>query len=601
MGDLFSDDTAERPAVHDGKRDRPGKGAKQRSGLGAFIAVIAGLIVIVGGAWAAAYALADDKLPRHTSVAGVEIGNLSPKAAREKLATALVPRETEAIAVTAGGTTVSLPPRRSGLVPDLEATVAKAGVGRSWNPRDLWNHYTGGSTLAPVVTVDEAKFAKAVAQVNAAVGTPKKDGAVTFDKEGVHVLDAVVGKGVDPEALRSAATAALTAAGSSRAVSLPLVDDVPAIDASDVQSAVTGFANPAMAAPVTLTFGKSPVALSPAQYAGVLSLKAQDGALVPTVDKARFAKLLGGAIADRKDAPVDATVVLRGSKPVVVPAKPGVSFDPDQALQVFQGLLAKPEGQRSATIASKVAEPTISTAAAQAWQIKEKISTFTTYFPYAAYRNINIGRAAELVNGTILKPGDTFSLNGIVGERTRANGFTDGWTIQDGVFKSDLGGGVSQMATTTFNAMFFAGLADVEHKPHSLYISRYPIGREATVAWGSVDLRFKNNTKYGVLVRSVVSPSTPSHQGSVTVSMWSTRLWDITTSAGPRYAFTPFKKITDTSGNCETTAGAQGFQIDVKRYFHRPGQKAVAKTENFHTTYNPQNAVTCKGPVNSPN
>ena len=72
-----------------------------------------------------------------------------------------------------------------------------------------------------------------------------------------------------------------------------------------------------------------------------------------------------------------------------------------------------------------------------------------------------------------------------MGERTAANGFTEGFIISDGIFKEDLGGGVSQMATTTFNAAFFAGLEDVEHKPHSFYIDRYPVGREATVAWPS--------------------------------------------------------------------------------------------------------------------
>ena len=140
------------------------------------------------------------------------------------------------------------------------------------------------------------------------------------------------------------------------------------------------------------------------------------------------------------------------------------------------------------------------TADARTLRIREQVSAFTTYFPYADYRNTNIGRAAELVDGTILKPGETFSLNDTVGERTRANGFTEGFIIEDGVFKEDLGGGVSQMATTTFNAMFFAGLEDVEHKTHSFYIDRYPVGREATVAWGSVDLRFRNDTPYGVLI-----------------------------------------------------------------------------------------------------
>ena len=83
----------------------------------------------------------------------------------------------------------------------------------------------------------------------------------------------------------------------------------------------------------------------------------------------------------------------------------------------------------------------------------------------------------------MLKPGEIFSLNGIVGERTAANGFVEGFIIKGGKFKEELGGGVSQSATTTFNAMFFAGLKDIQHQPHTLYIDRYPAGREATVAW----------------------------------------------------------------------------------------------------------------------
>jgi vancomycin resistance protein YoaR len=293
---------------------------------------------------------------------------------------------------------------------------------------------------------------------------------------------------------------------------------------------------------------------------------------------------------------VDATVKLVNGRPKVIPAKPGVSFDPQEVARTFLTLVTKPAGQRQQAVKATVANPRITTAAAQAWKITEKVSSFTTYFPYAEYRNTNIGRAAQLVNGTILKPGDTFSLNQTVGERTRENGFTEGWTIQNGVFYSDLGGGVSQMATTTFNAMFFAGLKDVEHKPHSLYISRYPVGREATVAWGSVDLRFTNDTPYGVLIHTSFSPSTPSRQGSVTVSMWSTKTWDITTKTGPRYNQTAFKKRVIHDTNCEATVGAPGFDVDVWRYFHKPGSSAVVRTEKFHTHYIPQDEVTCKPP-----
>ena len=200
------------------------------------------------------------------------------------------------------------------------------------------------------------------------------------------------------------------------------------------------------------------------------------------------------------------------------------------------------------------------------------MSTFTTYYPYAEYRNVNIGRAAELVNGTVLKPGETFSLNDTVGERTRENGFTEGFIISNGIFKEDLGGGVSQMATTTFNAMFFAGLKDVEHKPHSFYIDRYPEGREATVAWGAVDLRFQNDTPYGVLISAHVTPSTPSSQGVVTVSMYSTKYWDITTSTSDRYNYTSEQTRTLRTEDCYPNDGYGGFDVDVTRYFKKPGE-----------------------------
>ena len=117
--------------------------------------------------------------------------------------------------------------------------------------------------------------------------------------------------------------------------------------------------------------------------------------------------------------------------------------------------------------------------------MKEKVSDFVTYFPYAEYRNINQGRAAELIDGTLVRPGETFSFNGTVGERTEENGFTTGFIISNGVFAEELGGGVSQVVTTTYNAAFFAGMDDVTHTPHSFYIDRYPLGREATVAWPS--------------------------------------------------------------------------------------------------------------------
>jgi vancomycin resistance protein YoaR len=270
-----------------------------------------------------------------------------------------------------------------------------------------------------------------------------------------------------------------------------------------------------------------------------------------------------------------------------------VTFAPENVTGAFLALVVAEDDARTLTVPSVAARPAFSTADAKALGITEKVSEFTTHYPHADYRNTNLGRAAALINGTVLKPGDTFSLNDVVGERTRANGFTKGFIISDGVFKEDYGGGVSQVATTTFNAAFFAGLADVEHKPHSFYIDRYPVGREATVAWPNVDLKFKDTTPYGVLVQAWIDPSSPSRQGAMHVRMWSTKYWHIVAGQSARYNFTqPTTRYLSGAG-CVPNSGYGGFDIDVYRYFYKAGSRSLDHKETMHTTYTPSDSVVC--------
>ena len=117
----------------------------------------------------------------------------------------------------------------------------------------------------------------------------------------------------------------------------------------------------------------------------------------------------------------------------------------------------------------------------------------------------NIALAAKLVDGSVVKPGETFSLNAAMGPRTTNRGFDYAPVIaSDNVLRQGVGGGICQYATTLFNAVFFAGLPVVERKCHSLYISHYPVGRDATVSWGSTDFKFKNDTGKALLIRSWV-------------------------------------------------------------------------------------------------
>src|SRR5690606_9433031 len=124
---------------------------------------------------------------------------------------------------------------------------------------------------------------------------------------------------------------------------------------------------------------------------------------------------------------------------------------------------------------------------------------FTTYYAPGQPRVTNIHRIADMVRGVVILPGETFSVNEHVGPRTIEKGFVPAGAIRDGEHVDEVGGGVSQFATTLFNAAYFAGLDIPVSQAHSEYFPRYPLGREATMGHPAPDLQIRNNTPYGVL------------------------------------------------------------------------------------------------------
>jgi vancomycin resistance protein YoaR len=165
----------------------------------------------------------------------------------------------------------------------------------------------------------------------------------------------------------------------------------------------------------------------------------------------------------------------------------------------------------------EVVPPKHSSEALQTIGIKEVVSTFTTKHKAGEARVKNIHHIADLVRGTVLAPGETFSVNEFIGPRSAENGFFEAPTIEYGVHTPAFGGGISQFATTLFNASFFGGLDIREYKPHSLYIQRYPFGREATLSYPKPDLRIRNSTPYGVLIWPTYTDT------SITIDLYSTK------------------------------------------------------------------------------
>ncbi|WP_299052281.1 VanW family protein [uncultured Nocardioides sp.] len=589
---MSTTDTAERPAVP------PEPTAGGRRGRVVLLAAL-GVLLLLAVVYLVLWAVAGDKVPRGASVEGVEVGGRSAADAEDTLREALADRETAPVAVVVGGEaadTEELTPDQLGLAVDYEASVDEVGGSRSLSPARLWDYYTGGADVDAVLTVDDDALDEQVAALDEQYGRPATEGGLAFADGEVQVTEAEEGRALEADVTREALMAAYL--DTEPVAELALAPVVPDVDAGDVAQAREEFADPAVSAPVTLVVGDAEVVIEPTDY-DFLSMAAQDGELVPQVDGEALSDRLDEAIPDAQ-LPTDATVELVDGSPQVIPGEQGVGFGPDKAAQAFEQGATGRGSARTVEVQTRQIAPDFTVKDARALGIKRQVSTFTTEFPYAEYRNINIGQAAENVDGTLLLPGETFSFNDIVGERTEENGFTTGFVISDGIFASDLGGGVSQMATTTYNAAFFAGLEDVEHKPHSFYIDRYPEGREATVVFGSLDLRFRNNTDYGILISATTVPSTPTSSGSVTVSMYSTPVWDIESETSERYNFTSPGTRTLTTPDCYPNAGYGGFDVDVTRIFKRPGESEVVKEETQQVTYTPSDTVVCEEPPPPP-
>ena len=194
--------------------------------------------------------------------------------------------------------------------------------------------------------------------------------------------------------------------------------------------------------------------------------------------------------------------------------------------------------------------------------VDQLIGTFTTYHACCAPRVTNIHRIAELVDGTVIAPGAKFSLNDTAGERTAARGFVAAPAIVDGELEDQLGGGVSQFSTTLFNAAWFAGVDIVEHQPHSLYITRYPPGREATLDWRSIDQVIRNDTAAPIVIRVRTTDT------SITIGL---------------YGHTGERKVTSVTGPRQGQGTDGGFRVAVTRTIR--DSDAEAGTDTISWTY----------------
>jgi vancomycin resistance protein YoaR len=546
--------------------------------------IVAALVAVLALVYVADLFLSSGSVPRGATVAGVQVGGLSLADAEQRLRTEIEPRTTVPVEVTVGEVSTQIDPTTAGLAVDWAGTLARAGE-QPLNPITRITSFFTQRELGVATTVDRAAVDGALGELGPIVDRLPVEGTVRFEGTTPVAVDPVPGQQLDKPA---AVDVLARDWASGRPVALPLIPLPALTTAEDVATAIEDVAGPAVSGPVTVIGeGGSRGTLTPDVIAAALSFEPRaEGGLEPVLNPTVVTDALDDQLEGSEREAVDARLDFSTNPATVVPSQDGRGVDYDATLADLLTVLTG-TGPREITAVYADQPADVTTEELQALGTAGVISEFQTG-GFAADSGQNIRRAAELIDGTVVAPGETFSLDAATGPRTAANGYVEAGVIDNGQPGRGIAGGVSQVSTTLFNAAYFAGMTDVRHQAHSFYISRYPPGREATIATGAIDMQFRNDTPTAVLIQTVWTPS------SVTVRLLGTKYYDVESLTGPRTAPTSPNTVNVPAGEpCNPSGGAPGFTITDTRRLTDVRTGEVRTDPTTTTRYNPSPQVVC--------
>ncbi|MBN9759651.1 vanomycin resistance protein VanB [Pseudonocardia sp. Ae707_Ps2] len=530
--------------------------------------------------------LSSGSVPRGVVVAGQQIGGMSRAQATETLQAAIEPRAGAPVPVQAGEVRSEIDPKAAGLQVDYARTLDEAGE-QPLNPITRISSFFTTREVGVVNSADDRAVRTALEQMAPLVMKEPKEGSVQWQGVTPMPVAPEPGQQLDVDA---AVGVVEEQWASGEPVQLPLIVEQAITTPADVQKAIDEVAKPAVAGPLTITGEGANATITPEDITTALSFTADPQGpvkLKPVIANKTLEDIAAPQLASTEKPGVDAQLDFAATPPRVVPSQDGRGIDYDATFaNVLPILTGQGERTVAAVYANKPAE--ITTADLQSLGNATEISTFTTG-GFAADSGQNIKRAAEAINGQIVQPGETFSLNAVSNPRNAANGYVEAGIIEDGHPARGVGGGVSQLATTLYNASYFAGMTDIEHKEHSYYISRYPVAREATVFDDLIDVKFRNDGPTPVLIRTAWTPS------NVTVSFVGQKMYDVTSTTGPRTNPTQPQVVNIPAGQpCSPSKGSPGFTATDTRTM-RNVQTGETTSKTRTVKYNPQPIVQCGG------
>jgi vancomycin resistance protein YoaR len=373
----------------------------------------------------------------------------------------------------------------------------------------------------------------------------------------------------------------------------------PAISDAAARAAATEV-RALFAQPVEIDYhGARRGSLSPMQIARALSIDPHGNRLAVRLDGDALAKVVRPRLGKWIQRAHNAHFIVAGPKVSVAPSQPGRDVDP---AQLASAITAAAKSGHVARVQLGARRPDLTTAKANALGIRQKLTSFTTEMGVSSSNRIhNVHLMADYIDGTIIKPGEVFSFNDVVGPRTSERGFLEGQMIIGSLVLPSIGGGVCQTATTLFNDAFEIGLPILERTNHNLYLSHYPLGRDATVSWGGPDFKFKNDLKHGILIKTSYTDSTLTftfygtneHRRVVAKPSPQTN-W---TGPSMNYAIDP--NAPRGSAKVVTGTGEKGFDVSVDRTVYNANGKEL-RHDTFKSHYIPDSPTTVYGPGRTP-
>lgn len=364
----------------------------------------------------------------------------------------------------------------------------------------------------------------------------------------------------------------------------------PAAISRQTVEATVARARVLLSEPVTVSSeeGNARSVLSPAALGAALSSKVDEGNATFQLDLS--IETLRDALKDllqkceRKAVEAEFEFPAGGAS-VISASQTGRLLDEDALKQAL--LQLQEGGPRQITLPLRVEEPALSTLEAEKLRIKGLVMSFTTRHPCCQPRVLNIHHAAARLDGHVLRPGEKFSLNEFLGPRALASGYQKAPTIVRGEMEDVYGGGISQLATTLFNAVLRGGYEIIQRQPHSVYFPRYPEGHEATVSYPEPDLIFRNDTEAGMVIKTNAAPT------FISVLIYGDNGGRVTTvDKGQRYNIVaPPKEYEPDDGMApekvkRLRAGQLGWTVLVSRKVKYPD--GTEKFEKREVVYNPR-------------